>query len=418
MINKTYTFFALTFVFLQCLTAANSKEYWEQTGTFDGANSGLIQSIGVASNGHLFACVNNGAPTYRSTDNGVSWQKSSLPSNEYITSFVTKDSMMFAASSSGVFRSLNNGQTWSIQKTGLTDLNIKDLIILENGTLVAGTHNGGIFHSTDSALTWSASNEGLSSLSINSLATLNNNLLIAGTDGGGIFISSDGGTSWKISSNEVQLNYVHSFAINYHGYIYAGTDKFGIFRSKDTCVTWEAVANDISNSINAFVISAQNTIYAGTSQQGVYSSTDEGNSWYPDNDGFDINHLSVYSMVITPNGDIFAGTNGGAAYKKTIIIGIDDRDFNAGTALNNIIPSNEGFHISFQIERSSTVKCVLYSILGEKVADVINGYFDSGSHTMYISKSAISRLSSISGMYYCRFETPYYYYTKAFYHEH
>jgi hypothetical protein len=51
--------------------------------------------------------------------------------------------------SSGVFRSTNNGETWTPINEGLTSTNIQALAINSNGLIFAGTQGSGIFRSTD-----------------------------------------------------------------------------------------------------------------------------------------------------------------------------------------------------------------------------------------------------------------------------
>ncbi len=412
MNNNVYRYLVSTFLFLMCINVSSSEEKWERIGTFDGVVSGLIQSLGAADNGYLFACISNGAPLYRSTDNGTTWKKTSMPKDNDIYSIATKDSIIFAASTKGIYRSCDYGTTClapdSVLKGG-----VKSLIILSNGTLCAGTYSNGIYRSIDNGATWIQSNTGLSSLKISALASTDSNFIVAATNGEGIYVSNNGGNSWKIQSTEVRLNYTHTLAVTKEGHIYAGTDNYGIFRSKDSSVSWDQMTSDISSKVYAIVISASNVIYAGTSQQGVYKTTDDGNSWQPDNNGIDEGTFTVYSMVITPSGEVFAGANGGAAYKKTFFVGVDEKDIYSETVFTSIIHTNEEFIISFKTEKSTEVKCVLYSVLGEKVSDLVNGHFSVGNHTFSISQRSSSQPSLPGGMYYCRFDTPHYSLTKS-----
>lgn len=417
MNNNIYRYLVIAFLFLLCINVSSSEEKWVRTGTFDGVVSGLVQSLGVADNGYLFACISNGAPLYRSTDDGKTWKKTSMLKDNDIYSIASKDSIIFAASPKGIFRSFNYGTTWVSPDTFL-DGGVKSLIVLSNGTLCAGTYNNGIYRSIDNGATWIQSNTGLSNLKISALAASDSNFIVAATNGEGIFVSSDGGNSWKIHSTEVRLNYTHTLAVTKEGHIYAGTDNYGIFRSKDSSVSWDQMNSDISSKVYSIVISADNVIYAGTSQQGVYKTTDDGNSWQPDNNGIDEGTFTVYSMVITPNGDVFAGANGGAAYKKTVVVGVDDKDISTGTAFTSIVHANGEFIISFKTENSTNVKCVLYSVLGEKVIDLVNGLFSSGNYSISVNQTSYSYPTLPGGMYYCHFETPYYTCTKAVYIEH
>lgn len=416
MTLKTFKYIIVSVLFLLCLTFANSKEIWERTGALGTQTDGTVRSIGVASNGHLFACIFNGAPAYRSTNNGTTWQtSSSLPSNNYIYSFATKDTMMFAASDeNGVFRTTNNGATWTKPSTALIGKFAKDVIVLPSGTLLAGTYGDGIFRSDDNGITWNAINTGLSNLRINALAALSDSIVIAASDGEGLYITKDKGNTWEVGSNEVRLNYVHSLAVSKLGHIYAGTDNYGIFRAEDTTLVWNRVATEILSKVNTIVISPKNIIYAGTSQDGMFYSSDEAVSWLKDNDGFENNIVSIFSIIITPDGDVFAGTNGGGVYKKTIVNGVDDQN-NLPVNFNYIISNKNGITLSFNTTTTSSVRCTLYSVLGEKIAVLCNDTFVGGGHTITVSESPDFPLSTINGVYYCVLETPYFSCTKPIY---
>ncbi len=416
MTLKTYKYITVSVLFLHCFAFANSKEIWERTGTLGTQTDGTVRSMGVASNGHLFACIFNGEPAYRSTNNGTSWQKStSLPSNNYIYSFATKDTMMFAASDkNGVFRTTDNGTTWTKPNTALIGKFAKDVIVLPSGTLFTGTYGDGIYRSDDNGITWNAINTGLSNLRINALAALSDSIIIAATDGEGLYITKDKGNTWKVGSNEVRLNYVHSLAISTQGHIYVGTDKYGVFRAEDTTLLWEQVTTEISTKVNAIVISPDNIIYAGTSQDGMFYSADEAATWLKDNDGFENTIVDVYSIVITPDGGVFAATGGGAIYKKTIVNGVENQD-DLPLNFNYIISGKDGIALSFNTAKTSTVQCTLYSVLGEKVTILCNDSYESGTHTIMFSGNSEFPMNIMNGVYYCVLETPYFSFTKPLY---
>lgn len=84
----------------------------------------------------------------------------------------------------GIHRSTDSGQTWKQINTGLTDTTVTDLIVYENGTLLASTLHGGVHRSTDHGDTWHAVNRGLPSLRVTAVAVTAEGIVYAGTDRG------------------------------------------------------------------------------------------------------------------------------------------------------------------------------------------------------------------------------------------
>jgi photosystem II stability/assembly factor-like uncharacterized protein len=90
-----------------------------------------------------------------------------------------------------VFRSTNDGGSWSVVNTGLTNTNIRALAIdpVTPTTLYAGSWGDGVFKSTNGGGNWSAINTGLTNTDAIALAIdpATPAILYAGTGGGGVF---------------------------------------------------------------------------------------------------------------------------------------------------------------------------------------------------------------------------------------
>jgi len=68
-------------------------------------------------------------------------------------------------------------------------------LLSDGSKLFAGTYAGGLFRSSNQGESWTALNTGLSGQSVQALVAVGTNLF-AGTDGGGVFRSNDQGESW------------------------------------------------------------------------------------------------------------------------------------------------------------------------------------------------------------------------------
>lgn len=374
----------------------DAAEIWERTGTFDGEKIGAVISLGQAGNGNLFACVNTGAPTYTSTDHGATWKKSTLPSNNYVNAFATRDSIILAATIKGIYLSTNHGTTWKLSNTGLTSLIVKSLQFSSNGTLYAGTHDGGIFRSADLGRTWAPVNTGLSTLRITALMPIDSTTVITATDGEGLFISTNSGDIWKPITADVRLNSVRSFAVNSAGAVFAGTDQYGVFRSSTRGDTWDYTTSDITSAVNALVCNDQD-IYAATGFNGVYHSTDNGTTWVSENTGIEGN--ASYSFGINALGQVLVGANGGAVYRRVTVNGVSENTDAAGQSIDRISSGNNELRITFTLSLMSNVAFSLYSILGEKIATFDASTNVNGTHEFRTS------VNWPRGIYLCRMET-------------
>jgi len=151
-----------------------------------------------------------GLGVYRTSNNGASWTEmtSGLPSiyNSDFESFAVLGSNVYAGDLGlGVFKSTDNGTNWTAVNSGLTDLHTQALCA--NGTsLFAGGLNGGVFLSTDNGATWTAENTGLTNLTVLSFQVFGTYLYV-GT-AGGVFrapLSSFAGIS-ELQDNNIHLN--------------------------------------------------------------------------------------------------------------------------------------------------------------------------------------------------------------------
>lgn len=139
----------------------------------------------------------------RSTDNGTSW----VPDNTGLTDFdvstlvSNSNGDTFAGTTSGVFRSTNNGDSWTHI---LTTSNVSALAINASGQIFAGTQGGGVFRSTDNGGTWTQINSGLTNLNVNLLAVNAGGRLFAGTPDG-IFRSVQSTTSVREISGVIPI---------------------------------------------------------------------------------------------------------------------------------------------------------------------------------------------------------------------
>jgi photosystem II stability/assembly factor-like uncharacterized protein len=230
------------------------------TGASTGfAGAGLIQSMAIApaSPSHRIyaADLNNGM--FVSSDAGESWSHAdwsrswiaepstwaNIPSA--LAFHPTRAEVVYAAVlGSGVFKSLDGGQSWKPMNTGLNSLNIDALVIdPANPETVFAAGGQAIYRSNDAGQTWTGI---FTRFRVRALA-LGSDRSGAGdwyAGGAGMFKSSDGGHTWTaIDSGFTSPVLIRSLAIDpAHSEIaYAGTEGSGMYKTADGGKSWRLI---------------------------------------------------------------------------------------------------------------------------------------------------------------------------------
>ena len=222
-------------------------------------------------------------------------------------------------------------------------------------TIYVGTASGGIFKSLDQGASWSPIFDDALSLSIGDLAIApsNPNVIYVGTgeanggngsiayEGTGIYKSEDGGDSWieagletsgsvgRIVVHPTDPNIVYVAAM---GYFYEPNENRGIYKTVDGGLSWAKVLyiDSISGGIDMAVNPTRpDTVYAciwerqrtynyrsyGGPGSGLYRSVDAGQSWHRLTNGlpdYDLGRIGItlseadptilYALIIKENG--------------------------------------------------------------------------------------------------------------------
>jgi photosystem II stability/assembly factor-like uncharacterized protein len=244
---------------------------------------------------------------------------------------------IFLATAWGVFRSMDNGETWEV--TGFIE-DVDRLIINASGHIFVGTELDGIFRSTDNGDTWSQ--VFLLDFMILSFAINSKQDVFAGAHA--IYRSTDNGDHWTLLANGPINTYITSLAINSDEHIFTGTAGFG------------------------------------NSPIGAFLSTDDGENWRQ----IDLTDISIFSLAIAPSGRIFAGTDRGvfrSAQTSTSVPQIAEeipRSFSLEQSYPN--PFNPITTIEFSLPHANYVILRLYSSRGEEIKTLVSKPLSAGKH--------------------------------------
>lgn len=187
------------------------------------------------------------------------------------------------------------------------------LAVSSNGQIFAGSSGGTIYKTSHSENKWIEIKNGIRPIDDIEIFVINSkNYIFAGTRYGCIYRSTNNGESWVLMVKNLDVFRICSFAINNRDQIFAGTQEGHIYRSVDDGNTWNRIAS-LSTWVRSLSINSNNYIFAAT-DKGIYRSIDHGDKWVQINNG--LNDTIVFSIAVSPEGYLFAGTLNGHIYRS------------------------------------------------------------------------------------------------------
>ncbi len=139
----------------------------EGAGGWTKVRTGSFMSIGCRGDGAVLAGTNSAM--YISIDRGNVWNATGATTDA--RSIVSDGTNFYVADyGTGIRRTTDNGNSWSLFTTGLSDLLINKLMYDATGLYAGGT-TAGVFKSINSGASWTQVNNGISNMEIRALAS-------------------------------------------------------------------------------------------------------------------------------------------------------------------------------------------------------------------------------------------------------
>ncbi len=244
-----------------------------------------------------------GDGTYMTPDGGRTWHQFNAGIQKGTISAIVNQvvfnprgtDMVYAATTVGVFRSLDGGRNWVERMQGMNEVNFVVSLAMDPqrpNVLYAGT-TGGVYRTTNSSQTWEKKSTGMvasdakmasMALGVNGLAVdpTDSSLVYAGTTKG-LYTSTDQGDHWSRVKGKMGDAYVSAIQLDpsHPTTLYLATSD-GVQKSEDAGATWEPKRNGLdATSIRSLQISPADpeVVYVGTNGGGLYRSRDGGDTW-------------------------------------------------------------------------------------------------------------------------------------------
>lgn len=303
------------------LKSIDGGAHWQDAGGL----AKTVQAL-VAVPGRLYAATAHQG-VFRSPDAGATWAPMATGLTDLTTFALAADpnapATLYAGTGSGLFVTLNGGDTWSpVPLTGGGAVfRIASIAVSPNGAVYVGTAHSGVFSSPDGGNEAPfAASSGPADSDIAVLAALlppgdGADTVWAGTVGGGLFKSPNGAGTWM--SRSTGLRALEVFALAEDGetppVVFAATNG-GLFTTADQGQTWAPSPTPVAaTAVNVLASdpTSPTTIYAGTDRDGLLKTVDGGHTWSRMHDGPGDPSIAALVVDPTPAGALYAATENG-----------------------------------------------------------------------------------------------------------
>lgn len=402
----------IVFIISLAIVVHAQDDFWQRTNS----PAGIVRALAVSGEDTVFTgsslLFGNNNIALRSLDGGETWNQImvGLLNNGLNTLLVDQDDVVWAGTvGQNVFRSDDNGETWTT--TGLNDEDglVWSLASNNNGTICAGLSGnfpGTVYcHFSDNP-GWQFEDSGFSqnvhsvfALAIdpanNIYANVGNSVNTSEFDG--VYRLRANGNTWE---NVFPSTAGQALLIHPNGDIFASASG-EVFRSIDNGLTWQLFNTGLDGGVACFAVNADGDIFAARST-GVYRLKNGESIWIEFNVG--LTDPAVNALALNDQGVLFAATNGGVfKSRKSTVTSVDDAalaipaEFDLRQNYPN--PFNPKTTIQYDLPNTTKVELQVYNLVGQQVRTLLNKIQSAGAKAVvWNGKDNVGREVS-SGVY-------------------
>lgn len=286
----------------------------------------------------IFASTSN--YTFGSTDNGETWTNVSALEGASIFSFYCQDSLILAGGRNRIYKSIDYGNTFITIDLSFSFGIVNIYSITKIGsTFFMATSYDGVYKSTDNGLTWSPANIGMGPKDVRALIATGSSTLIAGTHYVGMYRSTNLGSSWNKSMTGFPAGSSILSLLVKGPSVFAGT-RDGVYRTDNNGDGWVKLSgdNDTTRYGNVWGMCEKDGIVYASMQLYfnaiVYKSTDDGDTWIRCRNAGLPAGLSFIKSLVASGNHVVAGTDEGIYYSSN-----DGENWFPTNVLNLSVPS-------------------------------------------------------------------------------
>lgn len=310
LLRSVYLLSAFWSVFVISVQAQDESYWTEGLGPY-----GSDGELTLTSTGALYS-VSRAYQVYKSSDNGQNWVR--LPNPIQDTAALVKARIQvgqagnlykvlrYSDSTTGIFRSHNDGETWV--KVHQSD-SILQIVEQTNGVLI-GRNNQHLYRSLNAGLTWFKVYHNSTNKTIDGLIIGNNGDLWAALGWDRLLRSKNNGMTWtEITAPQSSNSWLSSLYVAKNGAILLNSISGG-YRSVNEGLTFQPIPKiDTSYAtqwVSLCVLNTGRILYVNASNSAntnFYYSDDHGLTWHQKDTPFYLRDIFPFQL---PDGTIFA----------------------------------------------------------------------------------------------------------------
>ncbi len=282
------------------LRSRNGGENWVEVYERDAV------SLAISRDGALYMGTSSGV--FMSTDQGDTWRFIGLSDYTINALITTDDGDVYAATDFGVFSGGGPNAEWVNIGPGVRE--IGNLLAAADGEMLAAPSDGGLFRNCGPGC-WIKTD--LPNVIVNDLVLHADGTVIAAT-AVGLYSSHDDGMSWSANLATIANTYVPKMIVTRKGRIMAASHSFGIMYTDDSRQLWRALPGMEDAAVASLFQTADGAVLAGTWNQMIYRSADDGMNWSTHDDQL------LFAVIVDfcdgPPGIVYAASDNGVLFSN------------------------------------------------------------------------------------------------------
>lgn len=369
---------------------------WIDHGNLPGGN-GNYSYLEVINDNLIFASTIN--KVFRSTDNGETWTEVLNMPDSYTGLHVQDNGTLWISGGEGkVYKSINNGQSWTLVNINVTTYPVLDIQFIGANNIYAliGGGYGGIRYSTNGGANWSdiftnVINQAMQVIDSNNLLVSSGNSIIQTTNAG-----TDWTTQFSWTGYRISYEFFHPTASEW---ILTGFDG-QVYYSNDNGTTWEEINSGVSYVTGIDFINAnEGWIVGGYSgfNNVVAHTINAGTTWHLINVPEGVSDINFHNSQVgysIGNLGIHRTTDGGASWElknasitSGKLVVVDDQNIHIlsnSTTVHNSFNGGDTWSVGVYDVSLPLVAFPLYDL---EFTDPMNGRLSGDSGYVYFTSN-------------------------------